>query len=138
MNSHPRRSGRDDTKCRKEGGVQAHRCAMPPRLYLRPSIDTPKENIYHLYEKEYLPFILAWRSCAALASFPRIALESRLLQTTIMLIYSLDTNSRSILGFQRRYNLARASMSLRGVPIRLTDIKLQLPVKPNNLANMLG
>ena len=27
-------------------------------LDLRPSIDTPKENIYHLYEKEYLPFIL--------------------------------------------------------------------------------
>lgn len=27
-------------------------------LDLRPSIDTPKANIYHLYEKEYLPFIL--------------------------------------------------------------------------------
>ena len=27
-------------------------------LDLRPSIDTPKQNIYHLYEKEYLPFIL--------------------------------------------------------------------------------
>lgn len=27
-------------------------------LDLRPSINTPKENIYHLYEKEYLPFIL--------------------------------------------------------------------------------
>lgn len=27
-------------------------------LDLRPSIDTPKENIYHLYEKEYLPFVL--------------------------------------------------------------------------------
>lgn len=27
-------------------------------LDLRPSIDTPKENTYHLYEKEYLPFVL--------------------------------------------------------------------------------
>lgn len=27
-------------------------------LDLRPSINTPKENVYHLYEKEYLPFIL--------------------------------------------------------------------------------
>ncbi|ETD27909.1 hypothetical protein [Helicobacter canis] len=27
-------------------------------LDLRPSIATPKENIYHLYEKEYLPFVL--------------------------------------------------------------------------------
>lgn len=27
-------------------------------LDLRPSIDTPKETIYHLYEKEYLPFVL--------------------------------------------------------------------------------
>lgn len=27
-------------------------------LDLRPSIDTPKEKTYHLYEKEYLPFIL--------------------------------------------------------------------------------
>ena len=27
-------------------------------LDLRPSINTPKQNIYHLYEKEYLPFIL--------------------------------------------------------------------------------
>lgn len=27
-------------------------------LDLRPSINTPKENVYHLYEKEYLPFVL--------------------------------------------------------------------------------
>lgn len=27
-------------------------------LDLRPSINTPKEKIYHLYEKEYLPFVL--------------------------------------------------------------------------------
>lgn len=27
-------------------------------LDLRPSINTPKETIYHLYEKEYLPFVL--------------------------------------------------------------------------------
>lgn len=27
-------------------------------LDLRPSINTPKQSIYHLYEKEYLPFIL--------------------------------------------------------------------------------
>lgn len=27
-------------------------------LDLRPSIDTPKERLYHLYEKEYLPFVL--------------------------------------------------------------------------------
>ena len=27
-------------------------------LDLRPSIDTPKEKTYHLYEKEYLPFVL--------------------------------------------------------------------------------
>ena len=27
-------------------------------LDLRPSMNTPKENIYHLYEKGYLPFML--------------------------------------------------------------------------------
>ena len=27
-------------------------------LDLRPSMNTPKENVYHLYEKEYLPFVL--------------------------------------------------------------------------------
>ncbi len=32
--------------------------ALCSALDLRPSIDTPKETIYHLYEKEYLPFVL--------------------------------------------------------------------------------